>query len=109
MRRQEFAIIALAAMFGLASPAASWAQGRGGNGGGGQAVPRGGSSGGGEEARAAAGAPSSSTSASAGANDNNGDRRAVPTYSRPRGDHPVTGEAVPRPPGSYGSGNTYII
>jgi len=191
MKRQEFAIVALAAMFGLASPGPSWAQGRGGtpvgtaeprggggggesssggsaaprsgggdggsssgsssggasssstpsapsmnpsytppspsaervsyapqrrggggsgggSNGGGQAVPRG-STGGGEEARAGARAPSSSTSASAGANDNNGDRRAVPTYSRPRGDHPVTGEAVPRPPGSYGSGNTYIV
>ena len=45
MKRQDFAIVALAAMFGLVSPAASWAQGRGGTPVG-TAEPRGGGGGG---------------------------------------------------------------
>ena len=69
--------------------------GGGNNGGGasgGQAVPRGSSgSSGGEGSRGGARAPSGSTSSSAGSNENGGDCRAVPTYSRPRGDRPVNG------------------
>ena len=197
MKRQEFAIVALAAMFGLASPAASWAQrpggtpvgtaeprggggggdssgggsaaprsgggdggsssgsssggasslldperavhesvvhpararrrnrcpyapqrrggggsGGGSNGGGGQAVPRGGSSGGGEGARGAHARRRARPAPSAGVERQQW-RPTAPfrPYSRPRGDHPVTGEAVPRPvqAATVRGGSGYIV
>ena len=79
MKRQDFAIVALAAMFGLVSPAASWAQGRGGtpvgtaeargggggeSSGGGSAVPRSGGDGGSSGGSSSGGASSTSSTPS---------------------------------------------
>jgi hypothetical protein len=67
----------------------------------GRAVPRGGSAGGSDT-----GSVTSRTSGASGAESDAPQRRAVPAYSRPRGDRPVTGEAVPRTgaPGGGGGG-----
>ena len=105
-----------------------YAQGRTPSGGGGGRQPSSGGGGrqpsgdaGGGSARAVprgsdTSTPSSgggSRSASAPADDRNADapsRRAVPTYSRPRDNRPVTGTAVDRPAGYYGGGgNTSVI
>jgi hypothetical protein len=70
-------------------------------------VPRGSSGSGSRDG----GTPTGRTSASSGSNDTADapQRRAVPTYSRPRGDRPVTGEAVERRGGGPGGGGGYPI
>ncbi len=89
-----------------AEPLAFAPQRRGGGDGGsstGQhAVPRGSSGGGDQGSRGGTRAPST---ASSGSGDRSGNQGAVPTYSRPRGERPVRGEAVPRTGSRPGTGN----
>jgi hypothetical protein len=81
--------------------------GEGGSSTGGHAVPRG-SSGSGDGGSGGTRAPST---AGSGSGDRSGNQGAVPTYSRPRGERPVRGEAVPRtgPRPGTGSGGGYIL
>jgi hypothetical protein len=82
--------------------------------GGERAVPRGSSGNSGSTASSApAGRSGGSAAASTPSNNREGaDRgrdRAVPTWSRPRGDHPVTGVAVDRSTAPPGRGGTVVI
>ena len=64
------------------------------------------------DSSASSGSSSSGRSAASGSNDSGPSRRAVPAYSRPRGDRPVTGEAVERgtvPPAGGGGGAASTI
>jgi hypothetical protein len=87
--------------------------GSGGNSGGSgqRAVPRGSSGGEGQGSRSGARTPPSSAAAASGSEErSSGDRRAVPTYSRPRDGRQAHGQAVPRTgPRPGGDGGYYYI